>query len=449
VRHKREFLSSIAVLCLLVSVAAFAATPGRRLAAGGDNNGIPQAFRITPARQSNFSVFAVVYNPAIDLFVVFYLERTDMDIACSRLFNGQGQPKSGPQKIFEMDKYTISSLSAAYNAREDRFLLIGTDQTHDAINGMVVDGRGRAPGGQQQVIPVKKSTGALSAWIPVVNWISSTNQYAVTWTYYDKQKPSDARSGQYLTVLNGDFSRYLNPKLVKPQTMKNDLHIPFLAVLENKLVWGSSEDGAGSGIKPVVWFTDFKGKIQTNIGAKGMIYPEGTAKAVTWVRPVYDPDHGRILLHWEYSDKVNSFESTYVESHYRLMDARGRFKTGIRVVPKREPFQFSGEACYNPAEKRFFWVCPEYKILHQASPERRFFGGKLWGFYLDHDGNFEDKQGNGKLDPIPLTYTFLDPSADVSFDTMAHDSKDNSYLAVYGIERMATTANEVWGFIYK
>ena len=48
-----------------------------------------------------------------------------------------------------------------------------------------------------------------------------------------------------------------------------------------------------------------------------------------------------------------------------------------------------------------------------------------------------------------LTYTFLDPSAWMFFDTMVHNSKDNSYLAVYDIERTATSANECWGLIYK
>ena len=48
-----------------------------------------------------------------------------------------------------------------------------------------------------------------------------------------------------------------------------------------------------------------------------------------------------------------------------------------------------------------------------------------------------------------FTYTFLDPSAGMLFDTMAHNSKDNSYLAVYDIERSAAYTNECWGLIYK
>jgi len=450
VRKRTATVFAISGLCLLFFVFALWGGPGFAGAGAiADSAEIPQAFRITPSRQSYFSVVGVFYNPKIDLYIVICCERGNKDLVYSRLFNGKGQPKSGSQKILEMDKLTISALSAAYNAREDRFLLAGTDMTYDAINGMVLDGRGRLLGGQPSVIVLKPNSGAGSTLGPVVNWIASTNQYAVTWTYYDYEKPSNARNGQYLTVLNSDFSRYLNPKLVKPQTMKNAFHFPFLAVLEDKLVWGSSEDGAGSGIKPVVWFSDFKGKIQTNVGAKGMIYPEGTAKAEMRVRPVYDPDHGRILLHWEYSDKANTFESTYVENHYRMMDTRGRFKTGIRVVPKREPFQYPGEARYNPAEKRFFWICPEYKILMKTSPARRFYGGKLWGFYLDNEGNFEDKLGTDKLAPIPLTYTFLDPSAGMFSDTLVHNSKDNSYLAVYEIERTAATIRELWGLIYK
>jgi len=450
VRKRTATVFAISGLSLLFLIFALWEGPGLAGASAiADSAEVPQAFRITPSRQSNFTVVGVFYNPKIDLYIVICLERGNKDLVYSRLFNAKGQPKSGSQKIMEMDKLTISDLSAAYNVREDRFLLAGTDMTYDAINGMVLDGRGRLPGGQPPIIIVKPTSGAGSAFGPKVNWIASTNQYAVTWTFWDFQKPSNARNGQCLTVLNSDFSRYLNPKLVKPQTMKNAFHVPFLAVLEDRLVWGSSEDGAGSGIKPVVWFTDFKGKIQTNIGAKGMIYPEGTAKTEMRVRPVYDPDHGRILLHWLYSDTLNTFESTYVESHYRMMDTRGRFKTGIRVLPKREPFQYPGEARYNPTEKRFFWICSEYKILYKASPERRFYGGKLWGFYLDDEGNLEDKLGNDKLDPILLTNTFLDPSAGMFFETMVHNSKDNSCLAVYEIERTGTTNCEIWGLIHK
>jgi len=48
-----------------------------------------------------------------------------------------------------------------------------------------------------------------------------------------------------------------------------------------------------------------------------------------------------------------------------------------------------------------------------------------------------------------LTYTFLDPSAGMWFDTMAHNSKGNSWLAVYEIKRTGTTNREIWGLIYK
>ncbi len=34
-------------------------------------------------------------------------------------------------------------------------------------------------------------------------------------------------------------------------------------------------------------------------------------------------------------------------------------------------------------------------------------------------------------------------------DIMVHNSWDNSYLAAYEIERMATSTNESWGLIYK
>jgi len=109
----------------------------------------------------------------------------------------------------------------------------------------------------------------------------------------------------------------------------------------------------------------------------------------------------------------------------------------FRITPSRQSHFSVVGVFYNP------------KILYKASPERRFYGGKLWGFYLDDEGNLEDKLGNDKLAPIALTVTFLDPSAGMFFDTMVHNSKDNSYLAVYEIKRTGTTNREIWGLIYK
>jgi hypothetical protein len=279
-----------------------------------------------------------------------------------------------------------------------------------------------------------------------VLWLRSANQYVITWTYDDFKNPANPRNGQYLTVLGRDFSPQVKPKLVKWQQMKNGLHYSSLAVLPDKLIWGSSVDSTGTSVKPAVWLTDFKGRIMTSVGVYGMLYPDGAIPAATHVWPTYDPDHGRVLLHWIY---VDGAPATYQENRYRVMDARGRLRTGVRTVPKREPFQLPGTVLYNPVEKRFFWACAEYKITYQEKPERWFYGGKIWGFYLDSDGHFEDKKGVDTLSPIPLTYTFLDPTKGMLFDRLAVNSSDGSAFAAYELFRQAVETDEYWGLIYR
>lgn len=450
-----RFKSALAALSVGMGVSMISVSPSSRPAAmgisgtarGGD--GIPQVFRITPTQSRHSTLAGVVYSPKLRFYVVFYVDHGAADLVFSRLYNANGQPMSGPQKILEMKLFSISGITVAYNARDDCFLLVGGDEHYDALNGVRLDGRGRLPGGPLTVIPVKPSTGDLSAFYPMAQWIAAASQYAVTWTYWDRNSPNHPRNGAYLTVLNRDFSVDLEPKLVRAQRMKDYPQVARLGVLADKLIWGGSEQASGSTRRPLAWFTDLEGKVLSSLGAAGRIVPEGGGPGWMSILPVVDPDHERILLGWSYSDEYQSGDAGYFENHFRLIDGRGRFTTGLRIVPKRQPFQFPGGACYSPAEKRFFWVCDEYKIVHQDKPERSFFGGALWGFYLDSDGNFEDKKGNDALSPVPLTYTNLDPTMSTSFRGLAANADQKSYLVVYTLERRNSGSNELWGLIYK
>ncbi len=432
------------ILALFWLKTAGSAGPDTR-AATAIQGALPQAFRITPSRPASFSLTDIVYNPKAGLYVVFYLERSGRDYVYSRLYDARGRAKSSPQNILALDKYTITGLAAAYNAREDAFLLVGTDMTYKVINGLFLDGLGRLPAGTPKTVVIKPASGAALFMALSVHWLASVNQYAFAWTFDDFKNPASPHNGQYLAVLGRDGSLVLKPKLVKWQQM-NQIHLASVAALPDKLVWGSSVDSTGKNVKPAVWLTDLKGRIISSVGVHGMIYPDGPVPATTHVWPIYDPDHERVLLHWVYED---GDPATFMENRYRIMDTRGRLRTGARAVPKREPYQMAGEVVYNPVEKRFFWACAEYKITHQVKPERWYYGGKIWGFYLDSDGHFEDKKGEDEFSPIPLTYTFLDPSKGMLFDRLVINSSDGSAFAAYELFRPTPGMEELWGLIYK
>lgn len=255
-------------------------SPGRDAGAGRPFLGpeippaVPQAFRITPARKGKFYYLDAVYNSRTGRFIAFYIESFTRDTVYSRVFDAKGRALSGPVKIVDGNPKTMGRFSVAYNPVEDEIFLIGGEGTFKEVKGIPLDGSGRLRNGVLTVIQIKPETTTYSAIYPSVYWIPAKNQYAVTWAHSWWQKPLDPLSGHYLAVYDKDFVRVAGPRHVRQQTNKNDNLRSFLCPLDNGLLWGSAEDGTGTKIKPVVWLTDFKGKILTGFGSNGLVYPE-------------------------------------------------------------------------------------------------------------------------------------------------------------------------------
>jgi len=104
---------------------------------------------------------------------------------------------------------------------------------------------------------------------------------------------------------------------------------------------------------------------------------------------------------------------------------------------------------YIPEEKRFFLVANEYMVIHSNYPKRDFFGGKLWGYYLDEKGRIQDKKGNFLVDPIPLIRTVLDPMLSMFVGPVAYRSRDKSIFMTYRLINSNPPTDETWGVIYK
>jgi len=60
--------------------------------------------------------------------------------------------------------------------------------------------------------------------------------------------------------------------------------------------------------------------------------------------------------------------------------------------------------------------------------EARYYGMKLRGYYLDHRGRIEDKEGNDRVVGYDLTAAVLDPHKMGFLEALASNSKSGSYL---------------------
>jgi len=430
-------------------------SPGREAGAGqsfvapGSPSALPQAFRITPAQSGKYYYRDAVYNSRTDRFIAFYVESFARDTIYSRVFDAKGRALSGPVKIFDMNPKTMGWFSVAYNPVEDEIFLVGAEGTYKEVKGIPLDGSGHLRNGVLTVIQIKPETTTYSAIYPSVYWIPAKNQYAVTWAHSWWQKPLDPLNGHYLAVYDKDFVRVAGPRHVLQLTAKNDNRRSFLCPLDNGLLWGSAEDGAGTKLNPVVWLTDFKGKIVSGFGSKGFAYPEPAGGFGCFVRPVSDPDTNAVLLVWNVADQLFPWDQTKSVNHYRLMNSDGSFGTSIKTIPKKRPFQTAPRAVYLASEKRYFLICPEYEDVGTLDPRRFDFGGKLWGFYMDSRGNLVTKAGASGAVPVPLTPTFTDPKVGMSLKSLAGPARDGSLFVAYELDQVSGQTAEAWGLIYK
>jgi hypothetical protein len=415
----------------------------------GSPPALPQAFRITPPHKGKFYYLDAVYNSRTDRFIAFYIESFARDTVYSRVFDAQGRALGSPVKLFDANPKTMGRLSFAYNPVEDEIFLVGAENTYDEIQGIPLDGSGRLPGGVLTIIEIKPHSTEYSGLIPKVYWISAMNQYAVSWGHSLWEKPLDPLNGHYLSVYDKDFVRVSGPRLVRQQTAKNGNCISYICPLKNGLLWGSAEDGAGTKLKPVIWLTDFKGKIQTGFGAEGFAYPEAAGGYNGYVYPVLDTDTSTVLLVWNAADQLFPWDQTKAENHYRLLNLDGSFLSAIRKIPKKQPFQTAPRTMYLTSEKRYFLVCPEYLDIGTINPRLFDYGGKLWGFYMDSRGNLVTKAGAPGAVPVPLTGTFTDPKVGMILQSLTGPAREGALFVAYELEQVLGQTSEAWGLTYK
>jgi hypothetical protein len=410
--------------------------------------GLPAPFKIVESSKNCYNI-CVEFNPISNRYVVFYVVPVSDDLTqiYARLYGVQGKALGGPRLAFDIDEY-LREVAIGYNKQDDRFLLVvNAYDKHRAVIAVALDGQGRRLADQPQV-SVKTDISPHEGLSPAVAWIPETNQYAIAWSSIDSFHPDDTRNGVYLTVLNADLSLKVKSKIIRHMSCKASSLIPSIRPVGKRILWGTAEDDAQGLVRPVAWFTNLGGRIEKGLGAGGFIYPGPAISALGTVRSTYDPEHDRFLLGWGEADSYEINKATYWKNSFRIVDSRGVFRSATADLPRTAKFQGEGQIIYNPAEKRFFWPCNEYQILYERG-ERSYYGMKLWGSYLDHLGNLEDKKGNDKRISYPLTNPIKEPDLKGFFRTVAYNPGDNSYFVAYDTKNFNTNKFKCWGIIYK
>jgi len=412
---------------------------------------LPKPFRITPEQNGQFRAEPVQYNPKLDRYVVFYeeyLSTSSWDVAFfSRIYDPTGKPTSGAQKIISSDPGMVGAglVYFAYNALEDTFFFVSLTRNR-SIYGLALDGSGRPLGGGATPIQINENSQANAVVGPNVAWIPSVNRFAVSWTSSDVKDPANSRNGYYLAIFDSHFKKVFGPKKVRGQFVNNGYFLSATVLpLEDKLLWGSADDAPNSAMRPVLWFTDFKGEVQKSYGQKGLIYPGGAIPYGGWVQTALDPDQGVVLVYWRYSNHHDVSKMKYWEYSTRILGTDGVFKTSAFKMPRQQPFQYAMIAACAAAEKRFFLVCEEYITF------RTSYGGKFWGFYMDEKGRLENKKGQHGAAPIPLIETNLNPRGFIFLGGGLAPSADNkSFFLTYNLrDYRQHFPFQAWGLIYK
>jgi len=436
------------VLLLALAVCCGTLLPGfGRSGTSRPGDSVPALFRLTPQTPGYYWHLGEIFNPASNRYFFFFFEpQGQTAVIWCRQFNIHGRPLSGFQKIIELPDEWITEGAVAYNQTEKCMFLVWSSANYDVVKGMPLDNYGRTMGGAT-IITIKRAQRYNSALNVQVAWLPSVNRYAVAWTYANDISPYSAMNGPYLTVLDRNFTFWIKAKKVYSMTHRNDLHFLYMKPAGNGLLWTGREDGDGRSIQPMAFFTDDRGNVLKTIG---VIYPGQPVKGLGLVQAAFDPDVKTVLLFWAAADTYDDADWTSALHYYRIMGGEGVFQGPVKTMPHRAALQAFGSVCYNPVEKRFFWVVQEYADYYSPNPYRSEYKGKLWAYYMDTNGRLLNKNGRPAIAPIPLTNTVSDPGLGSRLWGLVLNPYHNSYWTGYWrYSTQGPACYDAWGLIYK
>jgi len=421
-----------------------------------------KSFRITPKKTAGYKWIGAVYNPNLDLYIVFFDELSytadgPVQKIYSQPLNRKGK-KAGslyPVRATQGWENYFPDVDVTMNARENEILFVWTDESHDEIGAIALNGEGKhiISGGGVKPVVVKPSSQSGTGSRPQVEWISSRNLYAIAWSYWDYDSRTSLDNGFYLAVLNKALKRTLKPTKIRQQTMKNEAYIiSTLLPLEDRLLWGASQDSAKK-IKPVVWFTDFKGEVITGPATKrdGSIFPGKKVKGEGDVYAAYNRYYDQHLLMWNAADRHDLLDQTFRDTYFRIMNSDGSFMFKKRKMPKKFRFHSAIPPIFNPIANNFLVVYMEHKILYQGIPYQLYYGGRIWVTYIDEYGNL-GLPDDSQQEAYPLTDVFTDKATAMIVNQVTYNPLHNEYLVAFSVadtSRFVSWDTELWGIILK
>ena len=212
----------------------------------------------------------------------------------------------------------------------------------------------------------------------------------------------------------------------------------------------------------MVFFTDFNGDMLSSSSKDTAkeIYPGPKVNAEGYVYADYNPNSDRFLLCWNRTNHQKVEKQTSRENFYRMMDSSGKFKSGKKKIPQSTDFQTNAFVTYNSVEDRFFVIYPEYKVLCEknealasAVDEGKFFwGGKLWGLYINNKGKIVDKAKGFAValtDEFKNTDEYFSLTSEIHDPILVHNSSGNEFFIPYHLSSLVKQGWHIWGLIYK
>jgi hypothetical protein len=419
-----------------------------------------KSFRITPKKKAAYMWIGAVWNPNLNLYIAMFYEFKlgipggPEQTLYSQLFNRKGK-KAGPLNklttISGSDEFSFH-FDMTLNEIENEIFVVWSRKSYDEILGITLSGDGRVlPGVEKKQI--KKPEGPASGLFPKVVWIKSRNQYAVAWSHLTSQNPTNPDNGFYLALLKPNLKPKLKPTKVKQQSMKNYYYlVTSLLPMHDRILWGAAQDSAKK-IRPVVWFTDYKGEVIKVPKAKwdGSIFPGPKAKGGAQVFVDQNPTQDQYLLMWNVGDYQDYRYRTFGNTYYRIMNSDGSFAFKKRKLPKKFRFPYDAIPVYNPQNNRFLVVYSEYKNLFVDNPLVEFQGGRLWATYIDSDGKL-GLPDDPSEDAFPLTDLFTDNQTGMFLYEVIYNPFYDEYLIVFMLADYTVpydTSSDIWGIILK
>jgi len=429
---------------------------------------IPASIQITPPLPGDWDLLEAGYNSSTKKYILFFHNAYKNSVSVySRVFGSNGKP-AGPLNLIQTvaSSYYVCT-DFVYNDSANAFLFVWIDDNAGIVYGKILDGTGKnTAAGPGQSAPTVIRPNVAGAWTYEVRaaWVPSQKQYAVAYAEY-YSSATDPKNGFFMTTVDAKLKRVLDRTFIKKDITQTYPGSPTVNILfspntfrevNGKLLWGCPERAGGTWVKPVVWFTDLKGKV----ASPGMIYPGVNVKAGAEVNAAWSPTQNLIFLTWDKAEKPLQSDWAYKDNYVRLMDGRGKLVSKMAKVPRTLPIQARATVGYNPDMNRFLLIYSEHNApssLARALPSSprawvqtvgsEIQGGQLLARYYSIKG----KPVGSSAAPLTETYPAASILTMPSYrcDPIAFSEASKTFFIGFLLDKSSPPTRSIWRVLYR